>query len=127
MFDEHGETCPHIEMHTSHIAHAGGETITIEEEHDQSSCEGTKDEPIKDTNVTLADLNYLGSRHVHQAYLYHMVHNTDATFTDGEPTSNGPKCVTPMESDFKCIPLLWIATTMFCYYASHCYRPMLSR
>ena len=104
MFDEHGETCPHIEMHTSHTAHTGGETIIIEEEDDPPSSEGTKDELINGTNVTLADLNYSGNRHVHHAYLYHMVHNIDAPFTDGEPTSHGPKCITPMECDFKCIP-----------------------
>ena len=61
------------------------------------------DEPIDNTDVTLADLNYLDNRHVHQAYIYHMVHNTDAAFTDGEPTSHGPKCITPMECNFKCI------------------------
>ena len=101
MFDKCGETCPHIETH-------GGETIAIDEGDDPSNSEGTKDEPIDDTDVTLVDLNYSGNRHVHwhvhQAYLYHMVHNTDTTFTDGKPTSHGPKCITPMECNFKCNP-----------------------
>ena len=79
-----------MEMH-------GGESIAIEEDDGPSSSEGTKDEPINDTNVTLADLKYSGNRCVHQAYLYCIVHNTDATFTDGEPTSHGPKNITPIE------------------------------
>ena len=53
-----------------------------------SSSEGTKDEPINDTDVTLANLIYSGNRHVHQAYLYHMVHNTNATVTDGIPSTD---------------------------------------
>ena len=55
MFDKHGETCPCIEMHTSRTTHAGGETITIEEEDDPSSSEGTKDELINDTDATLTN------------------------------------------------------------------------
>ena len=107
-----------------------GETIAIVEEDDPSSSEGTKDEPIdepiNDTDVTLADLNYLGNRHVHQAYLYCMVHNTDAAFTDGEPMSHGPKCITPLECDFKCIPPMDYDYNI-CYFTLHGYRPMLSR
>ena len=117
MFDKHGEKCPHIETH-------GGEAITIEVEDDPSSSKGTKDEPIDDTDVTLADLNYSGNRHVHQAYLYHMAHNTDSAFTNGEPTSHGPKCITPMECDFKCIPPMDgnYNVLQLCSY-----RPMFSR
>ena len=49
-------------MHTSHTAHAGGETITLEEEDNPSISEGTKDEPINETDVTLANLNYSANR-----------------------------------------------------------------
>ena len=50
--------------------------------------------------ITYVPLNYLGNRHAHRAYLYHMVHNTDATFTDGEPTSHGPTCIPPTDCDY---------------------------
>ena len=57
MFDEHGDLCHRIEVHTSHIDHVNAEPLPIEEGDDDSIFEDARDEMVDDNDVTLANLD----------------------------------------------------------------------